>query len=178
MFMRTARLFLRPVFPEDWRDIHRGMADFAVVGMLSRAPWPYGQADAIAFCQTVAPRGGMKFSVTLPDETGAPVIGQIGLEPEDEGHELGYWIGRAWQRRGFAREAVRGALDMADAFGLERVHAGHFLENEASGKVLRASGFVETGEIRPTACAARGGELFPARRYVRSRPQAARPEAA
>ena len=48
---------------------------------------------------------------------------------------------------------------------IERVVAGHFLENPASGKVLRANGFVETGEIRPVSCLARGGELVLSRRY-------------
>lgn len=166
MFMRTERLFLRPTFPEDWREIHRGIADFRVVSMLSRAPWPYGEADAKAYCRRPVPSDALKFSVTLPELTGAPVIGQIGIEPDEEGYELGYWIGRKWQRRGYACEAVRGVLSVARAFRIERVNAGHFLENAASGKVLKANGFVETGEIRPTVCAARGGEAFLARRYV------------
>ncbi|MGB3798154.1 MAG: hypothetical protein WA957_17880, partial [Alteraurantiacibacter sp.] len=49
--------------------------------------------------------------------------------------------------------------------GLDHVNAGHFLENCASAKVLRNNGFVETGEIRPTKCAARQGEVILARRY-------------
>lgn len=166
MFMRTERLFLRPTFPEDWRDIHRGIADFGVVSMLARAPWPYREADAIAYCRREVPFGSMTFSVTVPELPGAPVIGQIGIEPDEEGHELGYWIARRHQRRGYASEAVRGVLSMAKAFGIKRVNAGHFLENAASGKVLKANGFVETGEIRPTACAARGGEAILARRYA------------
>jgi len=165
MFMRTERLFLRPTFPEDWREIYRGIADFGVVSMLARAPWPYGEGDAKAYCRMPVAKGVMKFSVTLPELTGAPLIGQIGIEPDEEGYELGYWIGRKWQRRGYASEAVRGILSMARAFGIERVNAGHFLENAASGKVLKANGFVETGEIRSTVCAARGGEAFLARRY-------------
>lgn len=166
MFMRTERLFLRPVFPEDWREIYRGIADFRVVSMLARAPWPYRPADAIAYCRKPAPVGSMKFSITLPELSGAPVIGQIGIEPDEEGYELGYWIGSKWQRRGYCSEAVRGVLEMASALGVERVNAGHFLENSVSGKVLKANGFVETGEIRPTICAARRGEVFLARRYA------------
>ncbi len=166
MFMRTERLFLRPVFPEDWRDVYRGIADFGVVSMLARAPWPYRPADAMVHCRKPAPAGSMTFAVTLPELSGAPVIGQIGIEPDAEGHELGYWIGRQWQRRGYASEAVRGVLDIAAALGVEHVNAGHYLDNLASGKVLKRNGFVETGEIRPTACAARGGEVVFARRYL------------
>ncbi|WP_158586758.1 GNAT family N-acetyltransferase [Aurantiacibacter zhengii] len=166
MFMRTERLFLRPTFPEDWREIHRGIADFRVVSMLSRAPWPYGEEDAKAFCRRPLPQGAMKFSVTLPELHGAPIIGQVGLERDENGHELGYWIGRRWQRRGYATEAVRGLMSMARAFGITQITAGHFLDNPASSKVLKANGFVETGEVSPTPCAARGGEVFLGRRYV------------
>ena len=56
--------------------------------------------------------------------------------------------------------------DMATALGVERINAGHYLENPASGRVLKKNGFVETGEVRPTACAARGGEVILARRYI------------
>lgn len=166
MFMRTERLFLRPTFPEDWREIYRGIGDFGVVSMLSRAPWPYRPSDAIAFCRKAVPADAMKFSITLPQLAGAPVIGQIGIEPDEDGYELGYWIAPPYQGRGYATEAVGGVLEIARALRIERVHAGHFLENVASGKVLEANGFVETGEIRPTVCAARGGESFLARRYV------------
>ncbi len=166
MFMRTDRLFLRPVFPEDWREIYRGIADYGVVRMLARAPWPYGPADAITYCRTPAPAKAMKFAITLPEVDGAPIIGLIGIEPDEEGHELGYWIGRKWQRRGYAGEAVQGVLTMAAALGLQQINAGHYLENAASGKVLKTNGFVETGEIRPTVCAAREGEVILARRYI------------
>ncbi|WAT17838.1 GNAT family N-acetyltransferase [Aurantiacibacter sp. MUD11] len=171
MFMRTERLFLRPLFPEDWREIYRGIADFGVVSMLARAPWPYRPADAVAFARKPVPNGALKFAITLPELSGAPLIGMIGIEPmDDSGHELGYWIGHKWQRRGYATEAAKGVLEISDTLGIERVEAGHYLENAASGKVLRAAGFVETGEVRPTSCLARGGELVLARRYERLNP--------
>ena len=171
MFMRTERLFLRPTFPEDWREIHRGIADYGVVSMLARAPWPYRPVDAQAYCRKPAPKGALQFSVTLPELAGAPLIGQVGIGPfGDNAFELGYWIGRKWQRRGYATEAARGALAVADALGIERIEAGHYLENPASGKVLRAVGFVETGEIRPVSCLARNGEMVLSRRYERLNP--------
>ena len=174
MFMRTERLFLRPLFPEDWREVYRGIADFDVVSMLARAPWPYRPIDAQAFCRKPAPKGALKFVVTLPELSGAPVIGMIGIEPFGENaHELGYWIGKKWQGRGYATEAARGALAIADALGVERVEAGHYLENPASGKVLCSVGFTDTGEIRPVSCLARDGELVLSRRYERCNPEMA-----
>lgn len=169
MFMRTDRLFLRPIFPEDWREVYRGIADFRIVRMLARAPWPYRPADAVTFCRKPAAVGSLRCAITLPELSGAPIIGMIGIDAHEDGApELGYWIGTRWQGRGYATEAAIGIMAMADALGIENVEAGHYLENPASGKVLRAAGFVDLGEMRPTACAARGGEMVLTRRYARS----------
>ena len=110
MFMRTERLFLRPVFSEDWRDVYRGIADENVVRNLARAPWPYTEDDARQFCAKANDGEGHRFAITLPQAKGAPVIGLIGYDlSADGGYELGYWIGKAWEGRGFATEAGRGA---------------------------------------------------------------------
>jgi len=166
MFNRSERLFLRPAFPEDSREIYNGICDAGVVSMLMRAPWPYHPADAEQFCATPADPLAPRFLVTLPGAKGAPVIGTVGFKPEDDGLELGYWIARAHWGQGYATEAGRAALEVAQALGHKRVLAGHFVDNPASGRVLRKLGFRETGEVRPTFCRARGGELVLARRYA------------
>ena len=168
MFMRTDRLFLRPVFPEDWRGIYRGIADYGVVSMLARAPWPYREEDARKFCADSQAGKENRFVITLPGRAGASVIGMIGFGPrgDDGGQELGYWISRDWQGRGFATEAVRGVTQVAEALGVEILEAGHYRDNPASGNVLRKAGFTPTGDLEPTICMARGGETLMARRYV------------
>lgn len=168
MFMRTERLFLRPVFPEDWRGVYRGIADENVVRNLARAPWPYSEDDAKQFCAKAREGDGHRFAITLPAEKDAPIIGLIGYDPrEDGGYEIGYWIGRDWEGRGFATEAGQGVLQATDVMGIDTMAAGHFIDNPASGRVLRKLGFVETGEIRPLTSAGRGGAKVPCRRFVR-----------
>ena len=167
MFMRTERLFLRPVFPEDWHDIMAGIADFRVVSMLENAPWRYGEEQARAYCMSLPEDGEIRLSVTLPEKHGAPVVGQIGMRPNSNGrYELGYWIARRWQKRGFAVEAAHGILAIAQGLGISELEAGHYLDNSASSKVLRRCGFQPTGEIAPTYCIARGGEVMMMRRYA------------
>lgn len=168
MFLRTRRLFLRPVFTEDWRDVYRGIADEAIVRNLARAPWPYTEDDARNFCASANAGDRTRFAITLPEQEGAPVIGMIGFERVDgEGDELGYWIGKDWQRRGFATEAVRGVVHLAEVLGRDALVAGHFVDNPVSGKVLRSAGFEVTGEMRPTASTGRGGERVMTRRFVK-----------
>lgn len=166
MFIRTRRLLLRPIYPEDAGEIHAGIAHEDVVRMLARAPWPYLPEHAAAFCaaQSVDPLA-LQFAIALPGERGAPVIGGIGIDMAGDVPELGYWIAPAHQRQSFAPEAVEAVLDAAALLGHDRIEAGHFHDNPASGAVLIASGFAPTGIWRDTACAGRGGEMVPTLRY-------------
>jgi RimJ/RimL family protein N-acetyltransferase len=107
-----------------------------------------------------------RFVITLPGAKGAPIVGTVGFKRAEGWLELGYWIARDHWGRGYATEAGRGALEVARALGHRRVSAGHYVDNPASGRVLRKLGFRETGEVRPTFCRARGGELVLARRYA------------
>ncbi len=166
MFYRSERLFLRPAFPEDAREIYEGICDAGVIAMLSSAPWPYRRADAAAYCAMPTDGQAPRFVITLPDAKGAPIIGTVGFKHTDSEIELGYWIARDHWGQGYATEAARGALEVARSLGNKRVLAGHYVDNPASGRVLRKLGFRETGEVRPTFCRARGGELVLARRYA------------
>ena len=166
MFYRSERLFLRPAFPEDSRAVYEGICDAGVVAMLASAPWPYRMADAEQFCAREMPANAPNFLITLPQASGAPVIGSIGLHEKDGAFEMGYWIARAHWGRGYASEAGRAVVDVARALGHKRLAAGHYVDNPASARVLRKIGFRETGEVRPAFCRARGGELVLARRYA------------
>jgi RimJ/RimL family protein N-acetyltransferase len=166
MFYRSERLFLRPAFPEDSREIYEGICDAGIVAMLAAPPWPYRLADAEEFCARDADPQSPRFVITLPGEKGAPIVGAVGLHEDGDDLELGYWIARDRWGRGYASEAGRGALEVARALGHKRVLSGHFLDNPASGRVLRKLGFRETGEVRPTFCRYRGDELVLTRRYA------------
>ncbi len=166
MFMRTQRLFLRPPFPEDWRQVYRGINDAGVVRMLASAPWPYRPEDAQKFCATKRDPLDVRMAIALPGPDGAPLIGQIGMDCTEEVPEVGYWLARGHRGKGYATEALRGMVDIARMLGVRRLQAGHYLDNPASGRVLRKCGFVELGEVRPTHALGRGGEIVLARRYA------------
>ena len=167
MFIRSERLFLRPAFPEDWKEIHAGLCDESVVRMLATVPWPYRESDAREFA--ARPQSDVllpRCLITLPEERGAPVVGGIGLERRTDGIELGYWLARHQWGRGFATEAGRALLASAQAVGHRRIHAAHALDNAASARVLHKLGFRATGEIRIRTSAGRGGAGVATRRYV------------
>ena len=165
MFMRTQRLMLRPSFPEVWRDVYRGINDVDIVRMLARAPWPYREEDAKQYCAAKLAPMDVRMAITLPGEGGAPVIGQIGMDCAEDVPEVGYWIAREHHGRGYVSEALGGMMKIGRMLGVRQLQAGHYLDNPASGAVLRKAGFRETGEIRQTHALGRGGEMVLARRY-------------
>ena len=161
MFHRSERLLLRPAWPEDWRAVHRAIADEGIVRNLSSVPWPYEAEHARAWCAEAFDPRAPRFLVTLADS--GEVIGCVGFGPlpvadggGDGTMELGYWTARAHWGRGYASEAARAAIEIARMSGHPRIEAGHFVDNPASGKVLRNAGFLPTGRVEPRHSLARG----------------------
>ncbi|WP_293463650.1 GNAT family N-acetyltransferase, partial [Phenylobacterium sp.] len=96
------------------------------------------------------------------------VVGVLGFHERAPGRsELGYWFGRPFWGRGYATEAVTGALRWAKGdWRRNVVWAGHFADNRASGQVLCKAGFLYTGDVEPRPCAGRNGQAVPTRMMV------------
>lgn len=157
MFHRTQRLFLRPAWPEDWQTVLGGIADEGVVRNLARVPWPYGPDEARDFVSKPQDPRHPHFLVVEP--LSGHTVGCVGLGPHSGAPELGYWFARPYWSRGYATEAAEGVLKIARTLGYRSIAAGHFLDNPASGRVLRKLGFRPTGEIRQRYSCARGCEV-------------------
>jgi len=159
MFARTKRLTLRPGWPEDARALSEAIGHEAVAMKLARVPWPYALGDAEAFL--AHPRGSTDplFMILLHEGRATRLIGGIGIHDESDGtHQLGYWLTPDAWGRGYATEAGRAVIGMArHALGYKRLHAWHFVDNPASGRVLTKLGFRPTGCIEPRRSLARGG---------------------
>lgn len=158
MFHRTERLLLRPAWPEDWEMILWGIGDERVVRNLACAPWPYLPEHAHEFARRGQDPRYPAFLLTLPEDQGSRLIGCAGLGESCGGGnaEIGYWIARPHWGRGYATEGARGVLEVARLLGHTRIDAGHYLDNPASGRVLRKLGFQPTGAVKPRDCLARG----------------------
>jgi RimJ/RimL family protein N-acetyltransferase len=177
MFARTTRLLLRPGWTEDAPALFRAIDDEAIVRNLASVPWPYRPADAEAFLATER-RPEEPTLLILRRTAGAPeLVGTIGIGRRANGElEFGYWIGRPYWGHGYATEAGRALAAIArDTLRLGTLHAGHFLDNPASGRVLEKIGFRPTGVVAPRFSAGRGGTA-PCRLFRLDFGQKARPE--
>ncbi len=166
MFARTERLFLRPGWIEDAPELARAIGHEAVVRNLGRAPWPYALGDAQTMLANVQPAHVPSFLILeVAPARPARIVGGMGIGAyDDRPHELGYWIAPDAWGRGYATEAGRAVLAIARALDIPQVTAGHYLDNPASGAVLRKLGFRPTGCVEQAFSRGRG-ENVPCARY-------------
>jgi RimJ/RimL family protein N-acetyltransferase len=160
MFARTQRLLLRPVWPEDAENLFSALNDQGIVCNLARAPWPYSRDDAQEFAARSQDPLFPHFLLTLPGDAGQTLVGSCGLGNRDGEAELGYWIAREHWGKGFATEAARAVIANAWMLGHRKLVGSHYVDNPASGAVLRRLGFVPTGVPRPRFSAGRGSEAL------------------
>lgn len=132
--LTTPRLVLRTIRPGDADDIYRHIADWDVVKMLAKPPWPYSRQDAIDYAAS-----GTARVIELNGE----VIGAIGIGKRAYGEAIGFWIGKTYWGRGFMSEAIRAAVQDFFARPEGKVLFSSFVaDNVASWRVQAKIGFV------------------------------------
>jgi RimJ/RimL family protein N-acetyltransferase len=146
MFAITERLLLRPSWPEDANALHNAVADEGIVRNLATAPWPYRFADAMDFAARQHPDHYPSAFIWLRDGGTPRLAGACGIGNRNGEVELGYWIARPFWGQGIATEAAKAMVNAARALGHKRLVASHFVDNPASGRVLRKAGFIPTGQ--------------------------------
>ncbi|MFC7473052.1 bifunctional GNAT family N-acetyltransferase/(deoxy)nucleoside triphosphate pyrophosphohydrolase [Dankookia sp. GCM10030260] len=163
--LRTERLTLRPLAPEDAAALHRLVNDWEVAKTLARVPFPYPRelADTwIASTWAQIAAGEAWHLAIIGEENGAEhLVGCIGLTMARDGRtaELGYWLGRRFWGRGMAPEAAarlcRWALANLD---IAAIRASALKDNPRSQAVLARIGLRPAGEGVQTFLS-RGGQM-------------------
>jgi RimJ/RimL family protein N-acetyltransferase len=141
--LETERLTLRAPCLEDVKAIAVLANDRRIAENTARIPHPYRVADAEQFVATVNRRDSEACFVIMLDGT---LIGACGIDPRDDGAELGYWLGAGYWGHGLMTEAARAVIDYA--FGdlrHETLQSGARVSNPASRRVLEKCAFQWTG---------------------------------
>jgi RimJ/RimL family protein N-acetyltransferase len=156
--IETRRLTLRSPGAQDIPRIAALANDPDIARMTQFMPHPFDVGDAEDFVLHVASQDPSKAVAFVIEHDDHGPVGVIGLhEGDDHSPETGYWIGREFWGRGFATEALEGALGWTRKHWKRRaLMAGHFADNPASGRVLEKAGFLYTGEVRRPFSSARG----------------------
>jgi RimJ/RimL family protein N-acetyltransferase len=152
--LETPRLRLRPFTLEDAPRLQQLAGARAIADTTVSVPHPYddGLAERWIQEQHAAFQQGRAVACALQFQEAPPLLGCIGLrdrDPENLHAEIGVWIGVEWWGRGLALEATRALVDYGFRhWGLNRIRAGHFVRNPASGRVLERAGFRREGLLR------------------------------
>jgi 8-oxo-dGTP diphosphatase len=171
--LRTSRLTLRPLAPEDAPNFHRLINDWEICRRLPDAPFPYAAALAVQWIAAAAAdrAAGRAEQFAFTDSATGEVLGCGGLRlsKDRKSAELGYWVGRAFWGQGFGVEAARRLTEWAfAAFPVARVTATVAADNEASAAVLRRLGFAPSGKgMQVFLC--RPGQKLPVHFYALDR---------
>ena len=146
--LTTPRLLLHKFGAEDAARLPELCGAFEVSGMCMKVPHPYSEDDARYFLEHVCTAANSLTLAIVRREDGE-LMGCVSLDAISEASaSLGYWLGRAFWGQGFATEAAQAIVAHGfSSLGLERVHGAHFVENPASGAVMRKLGFLATGDM-------------------------------
>ena len=150
--MQNEALLMRPLETGDANAI----LDLVVAPEIAAntfVPQPYPPDGASEFIRLgqASWRDGDAYVFGIIEKSSKRFAGCMGLHPVPEHNraEVGYWLGAPFWGRGLATTALRLLLQFAfETLKINRVEAGHFLHNPASGRVMQKAGMRLEGRRR------------------------------
>ena len=153
MPLETERLRLRDLTDSDAEALHQIYGDATTMRYIGATGRPAPDLDATRRTLAALQRHGEEHGFSLwavEERPGGEVVGVAGLLLED-GHgpeiEAAYLFRRDRWGRGYATEALRAVLGVAESLELERVIALAYPENDASRRVMEKAGMVPNGTV-------------------------------
>jgi RimJ/RimL family protein N-acetyltransferase len=170
--LRSENLVLRPLERTDAKVVAELAGDWEVARWTSDIPHPYDATMARDFITWSQEElfSQRRFILAMVARASGKLVGIISLtcNGADEG-EIGYWVGRPHQGRGYAGEAAGAVIAMAfDALALRRVVAACRPDNEPSWRVMEGCGMTYVEAIQRWSMARR--ETFELSLYAIDRP--------
>ena len=144
--LETPRLRLRPLRMTDAPRIQALFPHWGIVQyMAATIPWPYPEDGARRYLEAVLPKNAAKeqydWAITLKSEEDDQLIGAIGLYPESEEDNRGFWLAEAYHNQGYMKEAVAAVNDFAfDHLKLPFLMLNNAEPNLASHRIKEISG--------------------------------------
>jgi RimJ/RimL family protein N-acetyltransferase len=152
--LRTERLLLRPLRPDDATPLFALFNNWNVIRFLSAPPWPYQPSDSRLFVDGVVARSPELNEEVLAITCDGAFIGVISVRLREAntlqrgaGPNIGYWIGEPFWGHGFMSETVQAVVRyLFERTQADAIYSGAFTENVASLRVQEKAGFIRDGE--------------------------------
>lgn len=149
VLIETSRLQMRQLSEADIPELLPLIGAREVAATTLRIPHPFEEKHAREFLTTPAKQNELRMAIRRAGD--GTLVGGMGLHPDTQHNraEIGYWIGVPYWRTGYATEAARAVLNYGfEQFNYNRIFAGHFGQNPASGNVLKKIGMKHEGCMR------------------------------
>ena len=166
--LETERLCLRPLRKSDAGLISLYSSDLRVARMTTSIPHPNPPGAVELFIERVQQRDSDEttWAIDATKGFGCEVVGVMSLR--DSG-ELGYWIAPFFWGLGIATEAGCAVVEYGFRHGHSRIHATHFLDNPASGRVMQKLGMIRSPQTPASSFSVARGETVERVLYERSK---------
>jgi RimJ/RimL family protein N-acetyltransferase len=153
--LRTSRLVIRPVRPEDVDPLFDRRNDPAVAELQAWVtPYPRERAEEV-LTEVLALEGqpvdGQWFMATVVEAATGEVVGDLVMHPTNELRtaEVGYSFSPPHWGKGYAAEALEAFVAwIVEALPVTRVSGSHHPDNRASAMVLERTGLLHEGHTR------------------------------
>lgn len=149
--IKTKRLLLRKILPEDAEMVYKWMSDPEVCKYECWAPHKsvdYTRGYIIEVFDGYKSDHTYQWGIQLGNE----LIGSVSIVNVNDYHQkalMGYCLARAYWSNGYTTEAVKAVIEyMLFDIGLNRIEATHSVNNIASGRVLEKVGMVLEGHAK------------------------------
>ncbi len=141
--LRTSRLAIHSLAPGDAAALQGVTDDPAITGAVDFLPAPFTLADAGGLIA-----GQDADNAFLGLWSDGALVGVVGIHARAAGEiEIGYWIGSAWQRRGYAAEGAGAVIaQLRHLYRAHRIVAECRPANHASWNLLQHLGFCATDQ--------------------------------
>jgi RimJ/RimL family protein N-acetyltransferase len=151
--LETDRLILRGLELRDAPIVQKLAGAPEVASTTLNIPHPYPEGAAAEFIQRTQERArtGDDYAFAMTRKEDGEFLGIVGLHPEERHNqaEIGYWLGKPYWGNGYTAEAAKAVIRFGfTQLGLNRIFAGHFLRNPASGRVMQKAGMQYEGTHR------------------------------
>jgi len=146
--LASERLILRPFKLEDAEDMFEFTSDAETTKYIYEPHKDINKTLNVLANYYIKEAIG-KYAVVLKESKKLIGIVEFRVHEDNKSGELGYTLSRHYWGKGYMTEACKLLLDLAfNTLQLERVFAGHELNNSASGKVLLRLGMTQEGILR------------------------------
>ena len=162
--LRTARLTLRPLSPDDAAPSARMMSPAIArwTGAWTGAETAEEVGERIARSLEAEQAGRRFMRAACLTETGELIgwVGVVRLDADPRRGSLGYWFGEAWFGQGYGKEAARAVFDASwDALDVHVIEAAAQVANPASHRILLGLGMRPMGQRMELATARGAADL-------------------